>query len=127
MNLTATESINDALYFNASGAAGGMIIATGTSGLNVQTGGITTFDSTNTSVASPTASTTINANVGKATFTGFTTASAASQTFTITNSLATTSSVVLVTVCNEGKTNDAQLTVTRAAIVLRIIRCYCFK
>jgi NADH:ubiquinone oxidoreductase subunit F (NADH-binding) len=62
--------------------------------------------------ASPSATAVINANVGRATFTGFTTAAAGTQTFVITNSLVTTSSCVLVTVCNEGA-NDAQMTVTR--------------
>lgn len=112
INLEATESVSDAINIAASGAAGGAIIATGTSGLNVQTGGITTFDSANTSTASPTASTTINANIGGATFTGFTTAAAASQVFTITNSKVSTTSHILVSVANEG-TNDAQLTITR--------------
>ena len=55
---------------------------------------------------------TINANVGVATFTGQTTGAGASQVFTITNSVATTTSAVLATVSNLG-TNDAQMTLTR--------------
>ncbi|MCF1193205.1 hypothetical protein LRR18_16570, partial [Mangrovimonas sp. AS39] len=62
--------------------------------------------------ASPTATAVINANVGRATFTGFTTAAAGVQVFVITNSIITTSSCILVTACNEGA-NDAQMTITR--------------
>jgi len=84
----------------------------GTGGINLSSAGIVTIDAATDTQASPTAASTLNVNVGSATFTGFTTASAASQEFTITNSLVTTSSVILATVCNEGA-NDAQMTVTR--------------
>ena len=62
--------------------------------------------------ASPSATSVLNVNVGAATFTGFTTAAAGSQAFVVTNSIVTTSSVLLVSVANEGA-NDAQLTITR--------------
>lgn len=84
----------------------------GTGGFNVSSAGIVTIDAATDTQASPTAASTINANVGAATFTGFTTASAAAQVFTITNSLVTTSSQIFVTACNEGA-NDAQMTVMR--------------
>ena len=59
--------------------------------------------------ASPTASVTINANVFKATFTGFTTAAAGPQAYTIVNSLSTAGSGILLTVANRG-TNAAFIT-----------------
>lgn len=62
--------------------------------------------------ASPTATAVINARVGAATFTGFTTASGAAEVFTITNSVATATSVIICTASNEGA-NDAQMFVSR--------------
>jgi len=64
------------------------------------------------SVASPTASSTQNFNVGAATFTGFTTASSGTQTFTITNSLVSATSQLFVSIANEGA-NDAQMSIRR--------------
>lgn len=87
-------------------------IRSGTGGINLSSGGIATVASSDNTIASPTASTTLNVNVGSATFTGFTTAAAATQDFTITNSLVTTSSKILCTVCNEGA-NDAQIEIRR--------------
>lgn len=84
----------------------------GTGGINLSSAGIFTLDAVANTQASPTATSVINANVGAATFTGFTTAAAATQDFTITNSLVTTSSQILCTVCNEGA-NDAQLQIRR--------------
>lgn len=84
----------------------------GTGGFNVSSAGIATVAAATASVASPTATAVINANVGSATFTGFTTASASAQVFTITNSKVTTSSHIIVSAANEGS-NDAQMTVTR--------------
>ncbi len=54
------------------------------------------------SAASPTTTLTLNARVGRATFTGFTTASAASEEFTINNSFATAGMAILATVNNTG-------------------------
>lgn len=87
-------------------------IQSGTGGVNLNGAGITTVVSSDNTIASPTASTTLNVNVGSATFTGFTTAAAGTQDFTITNSLVTTSSKILCTVCNEGA-NDAQVNIRR--------------
>lgn len=84
----------------------------GTGGFNVTSNGITTFDVVNDSAASPTATVTIDANVGMATFTAFSTAAGASEQFTITNSLVSSASSILVSIANEGA-NDAQMTVTR--------------
>jgi len=87
-------------------------VNSGTGGINLSSAGIFTLDAVATSTASPTATVVTNANVGAATFTGFTTAAAATQDFTITNSLVTTSSQILCTVCNEGA-NDAKLSILR--------------
>lgn len=88
------------------------IIQGGTSGVSIQSAGIMNIVPVTDSQASPSATSTINANVGVATFTGFTTAAAASQTFTITNSVVSATSAILVTVDNIGA-NDAQMTITR--------------
>lgn len=81
-------------------------------GLFVNTAGISSFDVLTDTQASPTATTTIDANLGACTFTGFTTAAGASQTFVINNNLATTASPILCNINNEG-VNDAKMTVTR--------------
>lgn len=96
---------------NTTGASAVNIDA-GTGGINLSSGGIFTLDAVSNVIASPTASTTINANVGAATFTGFTTASSATQQFTITNSVATTTSQIICVASNEGA-NVARMTVTR--------------
>jgi filamentous hemagglutinin len=87
-------------------------VNSGTGGINLSSAGIFTLDAVADTQASPTAASTIDANVGSVTFTGFTTAAAGTQDFTITNSLVTTSSQVLCTVCNEGA-NDAQINIRR--------------
>lgn len=87
-------------------------VNSGTGGINLSSAGIFTLDAVADTQASPTAASTISANVGAATFTGFTTAAAGTQDFTITNSLVTTSSQILLTVCNEGA-NDCQLQIRR--------------
>lgn len=117
INITATEAVANAIVLTASNAAGGIDITTGGGSVDISSAGFATVVAATDTQASPSATATINANVGRASFTGFTTASAASQVFVITNSVVTTSSCVLVTVCNEGA-NDAQMTiqrVTRAA------------
>jgi len=88
------------------------VINSGSGSITLTNGGLTSVSSSNNTIASPTASTTLNVNVGSGTFTGFTTAAAATQDFTITNSLVTTSSKILCTVCNEGA-NDAQMEIRR--------------
>lgn len=112
INVIATQAAADAIVLNASNAAGGIDISTGGGSVDISSAGFVTMLPVTDTQASPTATSTINTNVGAATFTGFTTASAASQVFTITNSLITTSSKIFVTACNEGA-NDAQMTVTR--------------
>ena len=87
-------------------------VNSGTGGINLSSAGIFTLDAVADTQASPTAASTINANVGAATFTGFTTAAAGTQDFTITNSLVSTSSQILCTVANEGA-NDCQLQIRR--------------
>jgi hypothetical protein len=106
------EAAGDAVQITASNAAGGVDIAAGTGGIDFSSAGIVTMAAATDTQASPTAASTVNANVGAVTFTGFTTAAAGAQVFTITNSLATTTSQIFVTACNEGA-NDAQMTVTR--------------
>jgi len=112
VNITATEAVANAIVLTASNAAGGIDITTGGGSVDISSAGFVTMLPVTDTQASPTASSTINTNVGAATFTGFTTASAASQTFTIVNSIITTSSKIFVTACNEGA-NDAQMTISR--------------
>lgn len=112
VSLVATEAAADAIVLNASNAAGGIDLSTGGGSVDISSAGFATVVAATDTQASPSATATINANVGRATFTGFTTAAAGTQTFVITNSVVTTSSCVLVSVCNEGA-NDAQMTITR--------------
>lgn len=112
VNITATEAAANAIVLTASNAAGGIDLTTGGGSVDISSSGFATVVAATDTQASPSATATINANVGRATFTGFTTAAAASQVFVITNSVVTTASCVLVTVCNEGA-NDAQMTITR--------------
>lgn len=88
------------------------VINAGSGGIHTVSAGLVNIDTAVDSQASPSATSVLNVNAGAATFTGFTTASAGTQDFTITNSLVTTSSNLLVTVCNEGA-NDAQMQVMR--------------
>jgi hypothetical protein len=91
-------------------------IQSGTGGIaltsGVTTAGLISVAPSTDTQASPTAASTINSRVGSIIFTGFTTAAAASQTWTVTNSLVTTSSAIFVSVSNLGA-NDAQMTVQR--------------
>ncbi len=87
-------------------------INAGSGGIHTVSAGLVNIDTAVDTQASPSATSILNVNAGAATFTGFTTASAGTQSFTITNSLVTTSSNILCTVCNEGA-NDAQMQVTR--------------
>lgn len=112
VNIASSQAAGTAVVITASNAAGGIDLTTGGGSIDLSSTGLVSVAANTASVASPTATSTQNFNVGSATFTGFTTASAAAQVFTITNSLVTTASVLLVTVCNEGA-NDAQMTVTR--------------
>lgn len=112
VNITATEATANAIVLTASNAAGGIDLTTGGGSVDISSSGFATVVAATDTEASPSATAEINANVGRATFTGFTTAAAGSQVFVITNSIVTTSSCVLVTVCNEGA-NDAQMTITR--------------
>jgi hypothetical protein len=112
VNITATEAAADSIVFNASNAAGGIDLLTGGGAIDLSSAGfVTAVDGTDTQ-ASPTATATVSTNIGTATFTGFTTAAGVAQEFIITNTLATTTSALLVTAANEGA-NDAQMTVTR--------------
>lgn len=112
VNISGGESVASAIVLTAGGAAGGIQAIAGTGGFDFQVGGLISTGPATSSAASPTASVTIDAHCGVATFTGFTTAAAGSQVFTISNSLVTTSTGVLVSINNEGA-NDAQMTVQR--------------
>jgi len=112
INITATEAVANAIVLTASNAAGGIDITTGGGSIDLSSAGAVTMVANAASVASPTASSTQNFNVGAATFTGFTTASAGTQTFTITNSLVSATSQLFVSIANEGA-NDAQMTIQR--------------
>jgi len=112
VNITATEAVANAIVLSASNAAGGIDITTGGGSIDLSSAGAVTMVANAASVASPTASSTQNFNVGAATFTGFTTASAGTQTFTITNSLVSATSQLFVSIANEG-TNDARMQIQR--------------
>lgn len=123
VNIQATEAIANAITINASNAAGGVDISTGGGSIDLSSAGSVTMVAGTDTQASPTATATINKNVFAATFTGFTTASAASQTFTITNSVASTSSQLLLSIANEGA-NDAQMTIQRVKRLAGSIEVY---
>lgn len=112
INIASSQAAASAIVISASDAAGGVDISTGGGSVDISSAGFVTMVAVADTQASPTAASTINTNVGAATFTGFTTAAAGSQVFTITNSLISATSQVFVTVCNEG-VNDAQMTITR--------------
>lgn len=127
INLTSTENVAQAIYLRANAgtsetiqlhadqgtAATSINLVSDVGGITLNSGtGIVRMVPQTATSASPTASATIDANVGVATFTGFTTASAGTQTFTITNSTVATTSALFVTVSNLGA-NDAQMTVQR--------------
>lgn len=112
VNITATEAAANAIVITSSNAAGGIDLTTGGGSIDLSSAGFATVVANTANVASPTAASIQNVNVGAATFTGFTTAAAGIQDFTITNSLVTIASVLLVTVCNEGA-NDAQMSIRR--------------
>lgn len=102
-NSTSTTTVN--------GGSGGIVIVPTAGNISVAPG--------TGSVASPTASITINDRFGVATFTGFTTASAGTQDFTISNSTVLATSAVNLSIANlNASTNAAVMTiigVTQAA------------
>ncbi len=110
VNITSTEAAANAIVLTASNAAGGIDLTTGGGSIDLSSAGSVTMVAGTDSQAGDTC--TVNKNVFACTYTGFTTASAASQVFNVTNSVITTTSQVLVTLCNEGA-NDAQMTITR--------------
>jgi hypothetical protein len=115
VNITATEAAADAIVLNSSNAAGGIDLLTGGGEITISSSGNVTMAPSTATVASPTATATINARVFKATFTGFTTAAGATQSYTITNSAFGVGDGVFLTVANAGS-NDCQLTVQRVNV-----------
>jgi hypothetical protein len=119
VNIATGASASTTTIGNATGATKVQILG-GTGGivLTPVAGNISVAPGTAT-VASPTASSTINDRLGCVTFTGFTTAATGTQAFTITNSNILTTSAVHVTITNlNASTNGAQMTiqnVTQAA------------
>jgi hypothetical protein len=110
INIASSQAAASAIVITASDATGGIDLTTGGGSIDLSSSGsVTMVAGTDTQAA---ASCTVNKNVFAATFTGLTTASAASQVFTVVNSVITTSSQVILTLCNEGA-NDAQMTITR--------------
>jgi hypothetical protein len=112
VNIAAAEAVADAIVVEATDVAGGVQVKAGTNGIDLDSEGFVTVTPATATVANPTTTAVINANVGVATFTGFTTAAAASETLTITNSKVSSTSAILVTVSNLGA-NDAQMTLQR--------------
>lgn len=121
INITATEAAANAIVLSASDAAGGVDISTGGGSVDISSAGMVTMVAGTDSSA--TASCTVNANVFAATYTGFTTASAGTQTFTIVNSLISTTSQLLLTVSNLGA-NDAQMTCMRVKQLAGSVEVY---
>jgi fibronectin-binding autotransporter adhesin len=89
-------------------------VQSGTGGVNIASGattpGLVKITPDTTSVASPTATATLNSRVLSVTFTGFTTASSGTQAFTIVSSAILATSALFVTVT--CPTTGAALTVT---------------
>lgn len=106
-----TGTSTGAVTIGSTAHAGAIAIDSATS-IALSAGGIVSVAPATGSVASPTATQTINARAIVATFTGFTTANTASQVFTIVSSSHVAGSGVLVSVANKG-TNDAEMTITR--------------
>lgn len=103
-------AIGNIITIGSTSAAASTTIQAGTGGIALSAAGIVTVAAATDSHASPTATATVNANVGKATFTGFTTASAATQAFVVNCSkVVTGSEAILVTVTNKKNVNDAQM------------------
>lgn len=92
------STVEQHAFVGSETGASSTTIKAGTGALYFETAGLTTSEFYRTTVAHPTAATTINVNVGQAVFTGFTTAAAASQVFTINNALITDREPVFVTV-----------------------------
>ncbi len=111
INIGANGSV-DVVNIGSVTGASQTVVKAGTAGLALNSAGQTSMDFLTDVVASPTATTVINARQAYATYTGFTTAAAGSQVFTITNSKVTAGSSVIATVNNLGA-NDAQMTMTR--------------
>lgn len=111
INLGATGSV-DVVNIGSTTGASQLALKGGTAGIQLASAGQTAMDAQTDTVASPTATTVINARVAYAVYTGFTTAAAANQVFIITNNKITIGSGLLVTAMNLGA-NDAQMTVTR--------------
>ena len=98
--------------------AASLALQSGTGGLSLATGattpGLVSVAPDTASVASPTATSTLNSRVICVTFTGFTTANAGgAQAYTIVSSAILSTSSIQVSVCNlNASTNGAFLTVT---------------
>lgn len=111
VNIAAGAGAN-ALTIGSTNTTSATTINAGSGGIHTVSAGLVNIDTATDTQASPTATSVLNVNAGAATFTGFTTAAGSTQNFTITNSLVTTSSNILCTVCNEGA-NDAQMQIMR--------------
>jgi hypothetical protein len=108
----ATGAVANVLTIGSTTGAASTTIQAGTAGIALSAAGMVSMVPATDSQTSPTAASTVNANVVVATFTGFTTAAAGTQVFTITNSKIAVTSGVLVDIHNEGS-NDAQMTIMR--------------
>jgi len=109
-----TGATADVITVGTTDGAGTTDLISGSGGVTINGGGdglVDVVPSTD-SQATPTAATTQNSNVLVATFTGYTTAAAGTQSFTITNSLISTSSGILTGIHNAGAA-DAQMVIKR--------------
>lgn len=103
-----TNAVAHTTTVGSTTGASATVIQAGTGEIQLSAAGAVSMVPATATAASPTASVTINARVGVATFTGFTSAAGADQTYTITNSALGAGDGVFVTVSNRG-TNDARI------------------
>ena len=106
-----TQGTREVIIGNQTNANSGVTIeGGGTSGISLNGSGMTSLGITR--VSSATATITIDAYNGGATFTGVTTAAGATQQFTINNTVCTANSYIQLTIMNKGA-NDARIMVQR--------------
>jgi hypothetical protein len=103
-------------------AASGTAIRSGTNGIDFTAAGIVRMaQAVDTQAAN---AVTINANVGKGTFTGLTTAAGTEEILTVTNNLCTVTSPVLVTIASATAGADVMLTIQHVELLNGSFKVY---
>ena len=98
------------LTFGNQVGAAGVVVESGTAGMQLKASGLTSVEVASDTQAASTV--TVSANNGYGTFTGLTTAAAASQVLTVTNTLCAATSAILCTV-SDLSANDSKMTIQR--------------